>query len=118
MTFVQDLKNVVLAIKREPYIILFFPYSFAGLWYIPDQSNDYNGYFSNLRTRGFASLWYDFGQYFMAVIIGIILDLKFLIRGHRAFLEWTVLFVLANAVFTVGVFPTRESQRGPTGRTS
>ncbi|KAJ5083089.1 hypothetical protein N7532_012132 [Penicillium argentinense] len=30
-TFNQELKNVALAIKREPYIILFFPYSMASL---------------------------------------------------------------------------------------
>ena len=111
-TFLQELRNVVLAIKREPYIILFFPYSFAGLWYIPYQSNDYNEYFFDLRTRGFASLWYDFGQFFMAVVIGILLDLKFLSRRNRAFLGWTFLFVFANAVFIGGVFPMRQSHRG------
>lgn len=111
-TFMRELKNVGLAIKREPYIILFFPYSFAGLWYIPYQSNDYNGYFFDLRTRGFGSLWYDFGQFFMAVFLGFLLDLKFLSRRKRAFLGWTFLFVLANAVFIAGVFPMRKSHRG------
>ncbi|GAD92151.1 conserved hypothetical protein [Paecilomyces variotii No. 5] len=113
-TFIQELKNVVLAIKREPWIMLFFPYSFAGLWYIPYQSNDYNGYFFNLRTRAFGSLWFDFGQFFMAVMMGILLDLKVLCksRRRRAFIGWGFLFVLLNAVFIGGVFPMRISHRG------
>jgi len=111
-TFLQEIKNVGIALKREPYIVLFFPYAFAGLWYIPYQSNDFNGYYFNLRTRAFASLWFDFGQFFMAVILGLILDVKFLSRRKRAFLGWTILFVLANATFIAGVFPMRKSHRG------
>lgn len=114
-TFVQELKNVVLAIKREPWIILFFPYSFAGLWYIPYQSNDYNSYFFDLRTRAFGSLWFDFGQFVMAVIMGTMLDWKAIgNRRRRAFVGWAVLFVLLNAVFIGGVFPARSSHRGET----
>lgn len=112
-TFVQELKNVVLAVKREPWIILFFPYSFAGLWYIPYQSNDYNGYYFNLRTRAFGSLWFDFGQFVMAVVMGMMLDWKAIgTRRRRAFVGWAVLFVLLNAVFIGGVFPARRSHRG------
>lgn len=112
-SFVQELKNVVLAVKREPWIILFFPYSFAGLWYIPYQSNDFNGYFFNLRTRAFASLWFDFGQFLMAVAVGFLLDWKVVgSRRRRAFVGWTFLFVLLNAVFIGGVFPMRPSTRG------
>lgn len=112
-SFVQELKNLILAIKREPWIILFFPYSFAGLWYIPYQSNDFNAYFFDLRTRAFGSLWFDFGQFVTAVILGLLLDFKKLgDRRRRAFIGWTLLFVLINAVFIGGVFPARESQRG------
>ncbi|KAJ5606657.1 hypothetical protein N7510_009438 [Penicillium lagena] len=112
-TFVQELKNVALAVRREPWIILFFPYSFAGLWYIPYQSNDFNGYFFDLRTRAFGSLWFDFGQFAMAVISGLLLDFKRLGgRRRRAFIGWVFLFLLINAVFIGGVFPARRSQRG------
>jgi hypothetical protein len=112
-TFVQELKNVALAVKREPWIILFFPYSFAGLWYIPYQSNDFNGYFFDLRTRAFGSLWFDFGQFAMAVISGLLLDFKRLGgRRRRAFIGWVFLFLLINGVFIGGVLPARRSQRG------
>ncbi|KAJ5623639.1 hypothetical protein N7490_012244 [Penicillium lividum] len=112
-TFVQELKNVILAIKREPWIVLFFPYSFAGLWYIPYQSNDFNSYFFNLRTRAFGSVWFDFGQFVMAVILGLLLDFtKLGGRRRRAFIGWGLMFVLINAVFIGGVFPARESHRG------
>lgn len=112
-SFLQELRNVVLAVKREPWIILFFPYSFAGLWYIPYQSNDFNAYFFNLRTRAFASLWFNFGQFWMAVCMGFLLDLKWVgNRRRRAFVGWTFLFVLINAVFIGGVFPMRLSHRG------
>lgn len=112
-SFIQELKNVGLAVKREPWIILFFPYSFAGLWYIPYQSNDFNAYFFDLRTRAFASVWFDFGQFFMAVGTGFLLDLKWIkSRRRRAFMGWTFLFVLLNAVFIGGVWPMRVSERG------
>ena len=112
-TFIQELKNVGLAVKREPWIILFFPYSFAGLWYIPYQSNDFNAYFFDLRTRAFGSLWFDFGQFFMAVAVGLLLDFtKLGGRRRRAFIGWGFLFILINAVFIGGVFPARISQRG------
>ena len=112
-TFIQEVKNIALAVRREPYIILFFPYSFAGLWYIPYQSNDFNAYFFDLRTRAFASLWFDFGQFLMAVCTGFLLDLKWAgSRRRRAFIGWTFLFVLLNAVFIGGVFPMRVSHRG------
>lgn len=112
-TFIQELKNVALAVKYEPWIILFFPYSFAGLWYIPYQSNDFNGYFFDLRTRAFGSLWFDFGQFFMAVVVGLLLDLGMVgSRRRRAFVGWTFLFVLLNAVFIGGIFPMRRSHRG------
>jgi len=112
-TFIQELKNVGLAVKKEPWIILFFPYSFAGLWYIPYQSNDFNAYFFDLRTRAFGSLWFDFGQFFMAVAVGLLLDFtKLGGRRRRAFIGWSFLFILINAVFIGGVFPARISQRG------
>lgn len=112
-SFMQELKNIGLAVKREPWIALFFPYSFAGLWYIPYQSNDFNTYFFDLRTRAFASVWFDFGQFFMAVGTGFLLDLKWIqSRRRRAFIGWTFLFVLINAVFIGGVWPMRESHRG------
>jgi hypothetical protein len=111
-SFWTEIKNLPLAIKCQPLIVLFFPYAFVGLWYIPYQSNDFNGYFFDLRNRGFASLWYDFEQFAMEVDIGYLPDLKALSRRERAFLGWTVLLVLANAVFVGGVFPMRESHRG------
>ncbi|KAF7194445.1 UNC93-like protein [Pseudocercospora fuligena] len=95
-TFVQELKNVVVAVQKEPLIFLFFPFSFAGLWYIPYQSNDFNAYFFDLRTRGFAGLWYNFGQLCIT----------------RAFINWTFLFVFLNAVLIGGIWPVRESHRG------
>ncbi|KAI4278762.1 MAG: hypothetical protein L6R35_006079, partial [Caloplaca aegaea] len=59
-TFVEEVKNVALTLQTEPLIVLFFPFAFTGLWYIPYQSNDFNAYFFDLRTRGFASIWYNF----------------------------------------------------------
>ena len=111
-TFTDELKNIVKVVKQEPLIILFFPFSFAGLFYVPYQTNDFNAYFFDLRTRGFASLWYDFGQFFMAVVIGFLLDLKFFARRRRAFIGWIFMFVLLNAVCIAGVFPNRISHRG------
>lgn len=44
-----ELENVVRAIQVKPWILPFFPYSFAGLWYIVCQSNGYSAYFFNVR---------------------------------------------------------------------
>ena len=50
-SIIQEMKNLPTALRREPYIMLFFPYAFCGLWYIPYQSNDYNSYFFNVPGR-------------------------------------------------------------------
>lgn len=111
-TLAHELKNIIVVLKREPLVMLAFPYSFAGLWYIPYQSNDYNGYFFNLRSRAFSGVWFNFGQFVMAVGIGFLLDLKYFSRRKRAFIGWTFLFTLITAVFIGGVFPMQESERG------
>jgi hypothetical protein len=85
-SFLQELKNVYLSIKVEPWILLFFPYAFAGLWYGVYQSNDYNGYFFNVRTRGFNSIWYNVAQMVSAGLFGLFLDIKYFTRRTRALL--------------------------------
>lgn len=83
-SLLQELKNVVKSVRVEPWIILFFPYSFAGLWYGTYQSNDYNGYFFNVRTRSFNAIWYNVAQMLSAGLLGIFLDLKYFKRRTRA----------------------------------
>lgn len=85
-SMIQELKNVYLAVKREPWIILFFPYSFAGLWYVVYQGNDYNGYFFDVRTRSFNAIWYNVAQLVSAAMLGIFLDIKYFKRRTRAIL--------------------------------
>jgi hypothetical protein len=81
-----ELKNVVKSVKVEPWIILFFPYAFAGLWYGVYQSNDYNAYFFNVRTRSFNSIWYNVAQMVSAGLLGLFLDIKYFTRRTRALL--------------------------------
>lgn len=85
-SLLQELKNVVTSVKREPWIILFFPYSFSGLWYVVYQSNDYNAYFFDVRTRSFNSIWYNFAQLIAAALLGLFLDIKYFNRRTRALL--------------------------------
>ncbi len=81
-----ELKNVVKSVKVEPWIILFFPYAFAGLWYGVYQSNDYNAYFFDVRTRSFNSIWYNVAQMVSAGLLGLFLDIKYFNRRSRALL--------------------------------
>ncbi|KIX01102.1 uncharacterized protein Z518_10168 [Rhinocladiella mackenziei CBS 650.93] len=116
-SLLQELKNVVKSVQVEPWIILFFPYSFAGLWYIVYQSNDYNAYFFNVRTRSFNSIWYNFAQMAAAGLLGLFLDIKYFKRRTRALLGWVIMFVLFNAILIGGIFPLRESSRDhPVGK--
>ena len=85
-TLVQELKNAYISIQREPWIILFFPYSFAGLWYGIYQGNDYNAYFFDVRTRSFNSIWYNVAQMVAALFLGLFLDIKYFNRRTRAIL--------------------------------
>jgi hypothetical protein len=73
----------------EPWIILFFPYAFAGLWYGVYQSNDYNAYFFDVRTRAFNSIWYNVAQMMSAGLFGLFLDIKYFTRRTRALLVST-----------------------------
>ncbi|KAI5831396.1 MFS general substrate transporter [Schizophyllum commune Tattone D] len=111
-SIIQEMKNLPTALRREPYIMLFFPYAFCGLWYIPYQSNDYNSYFFNVRSRGFNSIWYNLATLVGAVVPGLLLDLKRFNRRTRAIGGWVFMFVMLNAILIAGVFPFRESHRG------
>ena len=95
-SLLQELKNVVKSVRVEPWIILFFPYSFAGLWYGTYQSNDYNGYFFNVRTRSFNAIWYNVAQMASAGLLGIFLDLKYFKRRTRAIMVCLHLQSLIN----------------------
>ncbi|KAK5229295.1 hypothetical protein LTR47_007897 [Exophiala xenobiotica] len=106
-----ELKNVVKSVRVEPWIILFFPYAFAGLWYGVYQSNDYNAYFFDVRTRSFNSIWYNVAQMVSAGLLGLFLDIKYFNRRMRALLGWLLLFVIFNAVLIGGIFPLRKSSR-------
>lgn len=46
----------------DVYILCLLPYSFAGTWYLVYQNNDYNGYFFNVRTRSFNSIFYSMSR--------------------------------------------------------
>ncbi|KAF8907765.1 major facilitator superfamily domain-containing protein [Mucidula mucida] len=110
-SLITELRNLPKALTREPFIILFFPYSFCGLWYIPYQSNDYNSYFFNVRSRGFNSIWYNLATLVGASLFGLALDIKKFSRRTRAIAGWVFMFVVLNAILIAGVFPFKESDR-------
>ncbi len=85
-SLLQELKIIVKSVQVEPWIILFFPDSFAGLWYGTYQSNDYNGYFFDVRTRSFNAIWYNVAQMVSAGLLGLFLDIKYFTRRTRAIL--------------------------------
>lgn len=111
-----ELKNAVRAVRVEPWILLFFPYSFAGLWYVVYQSNDYNAYFFNVRTRSFNSVWYNVGQMLAAGLLGLLLDIRYFKRRTRAFVVGhhhvsTVISITYIAMLGLGHYVYRYQRR-------
>lgn len=111
-TIKQELLNVYLAIKREPYFVFFLPFSFAALFYNSYQANDFNSYFFNVYGRSVNALLYAFSQMLGALSFGIALDIKYFGRRKRAIMGWIIVIVVIVAVNTCGYFPMSRSKRG------
>ncbi|CAK9437881.1 uncharacterized protein LODBEIA_P22590 [Lodderomyces beijingensis] len=88
---------------REPRILFMFPMFFASNWFYTYQFNNVNHGMFNLRTRSLNSLLYWFAQMVGAIILGFILDLKYLRRSMRAKIGWGILFVTGLAIWGGGL---------------
>lgn len=110
-SFKEEISGIYYSIKKEPYFIFFLPFSFMALYYPAFQSNDFNGYFFNVRTRAVNGLLYGISQMLAAILFGLFLDLPLFKRRSRALIGWFMLFITVFIVSLCGYFPTRESHR-------
>ena len=67
-------------------------------WPVSLEFNAYNGYLFNIQARSLNNLVYWIAQIIGSVLIGFLLDHKAIKRRARAFVGWSVLFVVVFAV--------------------
>jgi hypothetical protein len=106
-----ELANIFHSVKREPWIVFFLPFSFGALFYPAYQTNDFNGYFFNVRTRAVNGLLYGIAQMLGSMLLGLMLDLPFMKRKTRAILGWASLTTVIFTVSLCGYFAMRHSNR-------
>ena len=58
----HEFKNIWLTLKRDPWILMFMPFSFGSLYYGAYQGSDFEVYFFDVRTRALDSLLIGFAQ--------------------------------------------------------
>jgi sugar phosphate permease len=66
--------------------------------------NAYNAALFNIQARSLNNLVYWIAQIIGSILIGFLLDYKSIKRRARAFLGWTVLFVLVIAIYIWAYF--------------
>ncbi|KAJ5671821.1 Major facilitator superfamily domain general substrate transporter [Penicillium longicatenatum] len=101
-TWKTELVGLWETISLQPYIILLFPMFWSSNWFYTYQMNSINNAFFNTRTKALNNFLYWFAQIVAAVIIGPLLDVKFLRRSTRARIALGTLFVLTMAIWGGG----------------
>jgi hypothetical protein len=110
-SIVQELRNMLYSLKKDPMFLLFLPFGTAALFYVPFQANDFNGYFFNVRTRSINGLLYGIAELLGCSTISL-LDLKIVPRRTRAIIGWSVVVLMVIIINTCGYFPTLNATRG------
>lgn len=108
----KEIKLAWALLRKDPYICLFFPFSFGALYYNGYQTSDYEVYFFNVRTRTLNSVLFGASQMIATILFGTFLDVKNLKRKTRAYLGWLVLFVAVTAIGICGLFANMPAKRG------
>ncbi|KAA8912244.1 hypothetical protein TRICI_003573 [Trichomonascus ciferrii] len=111
VSLVREFKTLYWAVNKERWILWFLPFAFSCLFYISYQTNDFNSYFFNVRTRSVNGLLYGISQLLGAVFLGIFLDIPFLERKYRAMIGWGIMLTTIFVVSICGYFPMTHSQR-------
>ncbi|EOO01196.1 putative unc93-like protein [Phaeoacremonium minimum UCRPA7] len=94
---VQTLKIVL-----DWKIMCLYPMFFNANVFYSYQQNNVNGTTFNLRTRSLNSALYWIAQMVGGLLMGFILDLKFLNRQSRAKIGWAILFITGMAIWGGG----------------
>ncbi|KAJ1596223.1 hypothetical protein NDA14_001226 [Ustilago hordei] len=119
-TWAKELQGLFVLLKSDPWVVLLFPMFLASNWFYTWQFNDYNGALFTLRTRALNNLLYWLSQMVGSLAIGQVLDNKRMSRKSRAWLGWSIVFVIMWAVwggsYDVQKTYTRESVAAETQR--
>jgi hypothetical protein len=110
-SLIKELSNMVYTVKTDPMFLLFLPFGFSCLFYVPFQANDFNGYFFNVRTRSINGLLYAIAEFIGACAIWL-LDWKIVPRRKRAIIGWSFVTIMVLVINICGYFPTANSTRG------
>ncbi|KAF8896027.1 major facilitator superfamily domain-containing protein [Infundibulicybe gibba] len=94
-------------------ILFLIPAFFCANFFYSYQQNSVNGATFTLRTRSLNGAMYWFAQMFGGLLIGFLLDLKYLSRPQRAILGYVVVFVTGFAIWGGGLaFQRWENSTG------
>ncbi|EKM79019.1 hypothetical protein AGABI1DRAFT_121334 [Agaricus bisporus var. burnettii JB137-S8] len=84
-------------------ILLLIPAFFCANFFYSYQQNSVNGDIFTLRTRSLNGSMYWIAQMFGGLLIGFLLDLKYLTRPQRALLGWVFVLVTGFAIWGGGL---------------
>ncbi|KAJ5814817.1 hypothetical protein N7474_006594 [Penicillium riverlandense] len=107
----HEFKNIWFTLKRDPWILMFMPFSFGSLYYGAYQGSDFEVYFFDVRTRALDGFLIGLAQVSASIIFGCFLDLRIWRRRQRAFIGWAILTVFIVAINTCGYFAMKLSNR-------
>ena len=121
-----EIYGLWVALRNDPLIILLFPLFFASNWFYTwrkccatsirtgvkltlymTELNDYNGALFSIRARSLNDLVYWMAQMVASPLIGLLLDAPGLNRRMRAFVGWSVLFLMVFVVHIWAYFYQR-----------
>ncbi|KAG1730558.1 major facilitator superfamily domain-containing protein [Suillus paluster] len=94
----SEFHGLWVAIVTDPMVLLLFPLFCASAYFYTWQFNDYNAALFNIRARSLNNFVHWLSQIFGSVMLGFVLDSKWLRRRGRAFAGWFILLVVAFVV--------------------
>ncbi|ESK91166.1 mfs [Moniliophthora roreri MCA 2997] len=92
-------------------ILLLIPMFFCANFFYSYQQNSVNGDTFTLRTRSLNGSMYWIAQMFGGLVIGLLLDIKFLSRPGRAKLGWIFVFITGMVIWGGGLAFQRWNSR-------
>ncbi|PWN50793.1 MFS general substrate transporter [Violaceomyces palustris] len=98
-TWKKEFIGMYRLLLNDPWVIMLFPMFLASNWFYTWQFNDFNSPLFTLRTRSLNSMLYWLSQMVGSFAIGQVLDSKRMSRRSRAWIGWSVTFVLTWCIW-------------------
>lgn len=102
LSWKQEMLGFWTTLRKDTYILFYFPMFFASNWFYPYQYNDFNLDGFNIRTRALNNTLYWLSEIGAAWLIGHALDTKRLTRSRRARVAYIALFVVTMSIWGGG----------------